>query len=207
MTEYQSLDDLKKHESEHKDWKQSFEARDSWLVIVAPHGRTIEPITELIAKETAADLYSWFIFEGLRKKIPERKWLHVPSEHFEDPDLKKLQAKASVTLSVHGAADREAHPARVTYVGGNNTILRDLIWSELEGSGFDVVLGTGNLAGLHKDNFVNRTPGHGVQLEISKSERVQLVDNPIRRARYIESLHAALETYQKTFFQNTPCTT
>lgn len=197
MTDYQSLDDLKQNESEHTDWRQSCQVRDSWLVVVAPHGKSIEPLTELIAKEVAGDAFSWFVFEGLRKKIEGRNWLHVPSERFRDPDLTKLQAKAAVTLSVHGAADRDTHPAKVTHVGGKNIELRDLVWSELEASGFEVVLGTGHLAGIHKDNFVNQTSAHGVQLEISKSERVELADNPTRRARYVTAIHSALATYRE----------
>ncbi len=197
MTDYDSMKELKENETEHVDWRQSHQDRDSWLLVVAPHGRTIEPLTELIAKEIADNQFSLFVFEGLRRKDPERKpkWLHVTSEHYEDDDLKRLQEKAKVTLAVHGAANKQEFPERVTHMGGNNDRLRDMIWNALDGNGFSVVLGTGHLAGTRDNNFVNRTPLKGVQLEISRSEREALADNPVRRSRYITAIREALLSY------------
>jgi phage replication-related protein YjqB (UPF0714/DUF867 family) len=201
MTEYASMKELKDNETEHVDWRQSHQERDSWLVVVAPHGRTIEPLTELIAREIASDQFSFFVFEGLRRKDPERKpkWLHVRSELYKDDDLDRLQKKSKVTLSVHGAANKEELPERVTHMGGLNEPLRDLIWNALDGSGFSVVLGTGHLAGRDPNNFVNRIT-KGVQLEVSRSERDALADNPVRRARYIAAIREALLAYQAQLY-------
>ena len=199
MTEYSSMDDLKKNELEHVDWRQSYQDRHSWLVVVAPHGRTIEPLTELIAKEIAADDFSLFLFEGLRRKDPNKKWLHVRSELYKDDDLKRLQDNAQVTLSVHGAANRQ-DGEKVTHIGGNNDQLRELVWNALDGNGFSVVLGEGHLAGKDLNNFVNRTKLKGVQLEVSRAEREALADCPARRTRYIGAIHEALRCYQVALF-------
>ncbi len=200
MTDYVNLKNLKDNEVPNRDWRQYAHDRDSWLVVVAPHGGTIEPFTELIAVEIAGNDFSLFVFEGLRRKLPERKWLHVRSEEYEDSELKQLQLKSRVTLSIHGAATKQDKekwpnlPEKVTHMGGNNEDLRDLIWNSLNKNGFEAVLGEHHLAGRHKDNFVNRHH-RGVQLEISRAERDALADNPVRRNRYINAIREALLSY------------
>jgi len=197
MTEYDSLDKLKENEVEDVDWRRFFQDRDSWLIVAAPHGRTIEPFTELIAKEIAGEHFSLFIFEGLRRKIPDRKWLHVRSERYNDPDLARMQKLAQVTLSIHGAENRENLPEKVTHMGGTNEELRDFVWSALDGAGFSIVLGTDHLAGRDPNNFVNRTKAGGVQLEISRAEREALADNSARRLRYVDAIREAFLVYQR----------
>ncbi|MDP3510190.1 MAG: poly-gamma-glutamate hydrolase family protein [Candidatus Melainabacteria bacterium] len=193
--DYSSLEELMRHEEQHRDWDFSFLEKDSWLLVVAPHAKTIEPFTEIIAKEIAGKDYSLFIFEGLRRKSETRKWLHISSDCFAHPDLERLQAQSTVTLSVHGAANNDNFLERVTHIGGQNDALRDLVWDGLNAHGFSVLRGIGTLAGMSDKNLVNRTKSHGVQLEVSRSEREYLGDNPVRRKRYVDAVRWAIHRY------------
>ncbi|MFN8660109.1 MAG: poly-gamma-glutamate hydrolase family protein [Candidatus Obscuribacterales bacterium] len=201
VRDYPSLDELMRHEQRHRDWDISFIERGTWLVVVAPHAKTIEPFTELIAKEVAGEDHSLFVFEGLRRKTETRSWLHVSSESFAHPDLERLQGSCKVTLSIHGAANNNDIPERVTHMGGKNHILRDSIWDSLNAHGFSVVLGSGRLAGLSDKNFVNRTEHQGVQLELSRGERESLADNPVRLQRYVDAVRWAVNRYDVSTYR------
>ncbi|MBX3150295.1 poly-gamma-glutamate hydrolase family protein [Candidatus Obscuribacterales bacterium] len=201
VRDYQSLDELMRHEERHRDWDLSFVERGTWLVVVAPHAKTIEPFTELIAAKVARDDYSLFVFEGLRRNTETKNWLHVSSESFVHPDLERLQANSGVTLSVHGAANNNDFPERVTHIGGKNDILRDLIWDSLSAHGFSVRLGSGRLAGMSDKNFVNKTANKGVQLEVSRGERESLADNPVRLHRYVDGVRWAINRYNLSLYR------
>jgi phage replication-related protein YjqB (UPF0714/DUF867 family) len=194
-TDYSSLDELMRNEIRHRDWDFSFVEKHTPILVVAPHGKTIEPFTELIAREIAGDDHSLFIFEGRRRRAENKKWLHVSSENFTHPDLERLQEQSRVTLSVHGAANKDNLPERVTQTGGKNDTLRELIGDSLAGHGFEVVLGSGGLAGMSDKNFVNRTEHYGVQLEISRGERESLGDNPVRLKRYVDAVRRVMARY------------
>jgi phage replication-related protein YjqB (UPF0714/DUF867 family) len=197
MTEYSSLDELKANEAENVDWRKSFQQRHSWLVVVAPHGNQIEPKTEIIAAEIAGQEHSLFVFEGLRGSEPNRKSLHVRSERYIDADLQHLQNGALVTISIHGAKNREEGPSELTHIGGRNAQLGKLIWKALEGADFEVVGGIGHLAGQDPNNFVNRTAAAGVQFEISRALRQRLADEPEQLAKYTAAIRSALTEYRR----------
>jgi phage replication-related protein YjqB (UPF0714/DUF867 family) len=199
MADYKSLSELKKSEQENVDWRQPKPLnRNSWLTVVAPHGGTIEPFTEEIARAIADTNYNLFVFEGLRRKESARPWLHVTSTTFDDKRLKQLQASSLITLSVHGATSpKPMLEEKITWLGGRNTRLRDRICNSLIRHGFAAKEGAGSSAGTAKSNFVNRTLHNGVQLEISRSEREALSDNPTRWARYIKAIREGLRDWKQ----------
>lgn len=192
MCDYNSLEELQTIELENKDWSKTICNRNSWLLIVAPHAGTIEPHTDVIAEQIAASEYSLFIFRGLRQRTDGRKWLHVTSSRFHDNDLKRLQAKASVSLAIHGASDSHNDILKITHLGGLNKDLRDSIAVELTSSGFKTIDGSGHLAGTSDLNLVNRTPLKGVQLEISRSQRCELSKDADKQLKYTAAIIRAI---------------
>jgi phage replication-related protein YjqB (UPF0714/DUF867 family) len=194
MIEYLSMEELKKNEHPSA-WRQTSCNRFSWLTVIAPHGGTIEPFTDRIAYDLAGTVHNVFVFEGLRRSIEGRPWLHVSSHRYYDHGLDSLLAGALTAISVHGAKDRNG---RETYIGGSNYRLRGFIGDALAAAGFSVVDTTEGhaLSGLLEDNMVNRPQDFGVQLEISFSEREALADNPTRLVRYVEAINVALRDYR-----------
>ena len=196
MADYDSMLMLQSNEKQGLDWDKKALDRESSVLIVAPHGGTIEPHTELIATTIAGKEFKLFTFVGLRRKTAAGKWLHVTSTNYEERDLSTLQRKAQIALSVHGAANRDAYDERVTLIGGGNKAVRDLVWARLEYYGFNVLQAPEGLDGSHKKNLVNRNGSKqdkpGVQLEISRGEREALADNPARLERYGKAVREVL---------------
>ncbi len=196
MVEYEDMKLLKQKETQGKDWDKYHTDRESAVLVVAPHGGTIEPHTDLIAKAIAKDDFSLFVFRGLRRNSSDRKWLHVTSGNYEEEDLTHLQKKVMVALSVHGAANKDGYKEKTTFMGGGDTLLRDLIWARLEAHGFDAFLAPAGLDGSYKGNFVNKSGPEqnipGVQLEISRGERDALADTPARLERYASAIREVL---------------
>lgn len=191
MGDYKDMKTLQKNETQGVDWDKKFLDKGSTVLVIAPHGGTIEPHTELIAKAIAGEEFNQFTFVGLRRKN-DRSWLHVTSSDYEEDDLTSLQKKSQIAISVHGAANREGYDDRVTFLGGGDKAVRDLIWARLDSYGFNAFEAPNGLDGSHKKNFVNRCGVKqdiaGVQLEISRSEREALADNPVRLQRYAKAI-------------------
>lgn len=201
--DYSTLAELKKSEKEFKDWSIIAANRNSRVLIIAPHGRTIEPHTDHIAASIADLNYNLFIFSGLRRKVCDKFWLHVSSsDHncYSDPQLRNLTELSYVAVSIHGCRDREATkidnepvPDKVTFISGGNAELMEDMWNSLESYGFRCFIAPKHLNASSDDNIVNRCKGKGVQLEISRSEREALADNPARLARYSYAIQSAIE--------------
>jgi phage replication-related protein YjqB (UPF0714/DUF867 family) len=186
---YLTLDELKRAEAPTA-WHEESINRNSWLLVVAPHGGTIEVHTERIARLIAGDKYSLFIFEG--RRAPGRE-LHVTSTNFRDAQLSALQSVSSVTLSIHGEKNTNL---QITYVGGLNKALAIEIKNALTSAGFQAETATGSLAALDTKNFVNLTTDKGVQLEISRGERNAMNEDQQRLGRFVEAVHTGLKRYK-----------
>ncbi|PUT40343.1 hypothetical protein DIZ81_06995 [Legionella taurinensis] len=188
---YTTLHALKQNE-QASAWREESISRNSWLLVAAPHGGTIEPFTQVIARQLAYPHYSLFLFEGLRR--PGRA-LHVTSTRFRAPELARLQQDARVTLAIHGMKGRLQ---RLTLTGGLNTLLQRHLCEALQSGGFATGLCGGSLSGMNPDNFINLTPEYGVQLEISRGERDALREDPQRFHHYLEQLRRGIANYQAT---------
>lgn len=184
---YRSLADLKTAEPASA-WSQTVSERNSWLLVVAPHGGTIEKYTERFARQVAGNEHSLFIFEGKRSRGRE---LRISSHLFRDPELSKLQKVSKVTLSIHGKADA----GMTVYLGGWNEVLREDIRDALERRKFQAQDGTGRIAGMDKNNFVNRTSDYGVQLELCRGLRERLVESPDMERDFVQAIREGLETF------------
>lgn len=186
-------------------WHQWHLDVDSWLTVVAPHGGNIEPHTTFIARRIAGAEFNLFSFEGL---IADEQdcyvRLHKKSTEYRDANLRKLQEKSLVTMSIHGKIGQNG--VDMTWVGGLNRRLREAVTQKLVDYGFAAIDAVAedvrNYKGVSTDNFVNMyTRGKGVQLEISRSLRDRLSQEPQLMDSYVEAVREAL-IINRTFLED-----
>ncbi|WP_323790210.1 poly-gamma-glutamate hydrolase family protein [Thalassovita sp.] len=89
------------HEAE-KDYQITVKDRGTPVVILAPHGGTIEPETAQIAQAVAADDLSFYLFEALRPGAHGD--FHITSHRFDEPNALALVARSVTSVAVHGFA-------------------------------------------------------------------------------------------------------
>lgn len=168
------------------------------VLIMAPHGGCIEPGTSEIARVLAGNNYSLYCFEGLNCKAENN--LHLTSTFFDEPVALKLTHKVDTIVAIHGYRSQK-HQVEV---GGLDTGLQQRLVSALTDAGFNAVVGSHGLAGVHPNNICNRgRTSMGVQLEISDALRktmfagftaigLQKVYQPFYD--FVAACHLALET-------------
>jgi len=194
---YGSLSALRQHEAEGIDYRIRMEDRSSRVVVIAPHGGFIEPATSQITLEIAAESFSFYCFEGLGADRSHHE-LHVTSEHFDEPMALNLLSKSTIVVAVHGRTDRD--DPDISWVGGLDTVLRDLIVQALRQDGFgaDARLKGEALAGTAASNICNRGRRNaGVQLEIPRYVRDALRSDVEKLTRYAGSVRQAIEQYDR----------
>ncbi|MFS0905815.1 poly-gamma-glutamate hydrolase family protein [Priestia aryabhattai] len=155
--------------TEGTDYKVTLTKKDKAIGITAYHGGGIEiGSTELMQyvyeKRTT---WSWYGFEGLLSA--DNSNLHITSTHFDEPRGMDFIGFVNRAVSFHGASGTDP----ITYIGGMDTVTREFIRARLESKGFVVEYASteSGIAGEQKDNFVNRPPKGGVQLEMSTQLR------------------------------------
>lgn len=189
---YDSFTTLAANEIEGVDYRIRVDERASPVAVVAPHGGLIERGTSEIAAAIAADRFSLYCFEGLRKVDGQR--LHITSTRFDEPQALALVTAAEVAIGVHGRKDRGDEAS--IWVGGLHEILRDAICEVLASAGFKAKpVGDGHrLAGRDPANICNRGRcGAGVQLELPRALRLALVHEASSRAAFATAVSNALE--------------
>jgi phage replication-related protein YjqB (UPF0714/DUF867 family) len=164
---YQRFKDLEEHEVEGQDYQITMNLRGGPILIMAPHGGRIEPMTAEIAEAISGATYSFYAFEGL--KTDGNGFLHIESHLFDEPRAMQAVEKAHIVVTVHGQID---HKEEFVMVGGLNDKLRKEIMQQLEASGFQTRLPTERLMGTDPQNICNRGKlKQGVQLEVSRKIR------------------------------------
>jgi phage replication-related protein YjqB (UPF0714/DUF867 family) len=160
---YASFAELASNESEGVDYRiRAIERRDSPVLVVAPHGGSIEVGTSEIATLIAGEEHSVFCFEGLKPRGHNRE-LHITSHCFDHPRCLALAARCDVAITVHGCMGE----AQI-FVGGLETELAALLAEHIAAAGFDVVTEGHRYPGRHPLNICNRgARGRGAQLEIT----------------------------------------
>jgi len=169
---YLTFADLGAAERHGIDYRIVCVARDNRVVIVAPHGGSIEPGTSELARAIAGQAWSLYCFEGLDPTRPHRD-LHITSPRFDEPQCRALVAAADVVVAVHGRSDR-GDQETVLLGGRDGQLIRD---SEkaLYDAGFVAQHVPGTLDGSSVDNICNRSKtGAGLQLELPRSLRDRL---------------------------------
>ena len=184
---YSSYKSLKSHKTINVDYKIVCRDTSSSKAVIAIHGGTIEPGTNKIASAVASrGGYDYYGFIGLKKGSS----LHITSTKFDEPKARKLVAKSTKTLSIHGCGGTKQ---AITYVGGLDTALGKKITASLRAAGFKVAPAPARLAGKARANICNSNKiKKGVQLELSKPMRTKLTNNPTLFKKYVAALSKAL---------------
>ncbi|URO01792.1 poly-gamma-glutamate hydrolase [Bacillus phage 268TH002] len=137
------------------------------VLILAPHGGSIEGGTSELARELSND-YSTYLFESL--KTPNGFDLHITSTHFDEPTALALVARHQRVISLHGYSDSAEH----IIVGGTDPIRGQALVDRLNAAGFSAELvGEGHrFAGASAANIANKcVTGESLQLELSTGLR------------------------------------
>ena len=185
---YRSFKDLEEHEVEGQDYQIRMNLREGSVLVMAPHGGKIEPMTAEIAEVIAGTTYSFYAFEGL--KTDGNGVLHIESYLFDEPRALEAVGKAEVVITVHGQID---HKEEFVMVGGLNDKLRREIAKQLETYGFQTRPSTEGLMGTDPQNICNRGKlNQGVQLEVSRKIRDLLRNDRDRLRVFSEAVRRAI---------------
>lgn len=188
MDRYSNYAELSAHEREGHDYRIVETARNSPVVVLAPHGGWIEPTTSQIAAAIAGDDYSLYRFEGLRAGRPHGD-LHITSEHFDEP--RALVANALLAVSIHGRANR-SDPDSI-WLGGLDDDLVGFTATELSTARFAFVAHTSDLAAKAPSNICNASrSGKGLQLELPRDLRDRLRDDVDQLRRLAFAIRSAI---------------
>jgi phage replication-related protein YjqB (UPF0714/DUF867 family) len=189
MASYTSFKELATHEVEGQDYRVRIKLRDLRVLIMAPHGGSIEPTTEIIAEAIAGKDYSLYSFEGLKG---DSRMLHIESHLFDEPRALKALEKAEVVVSVHGQIDQRDG---FVMIGGLNTQLGSEIGKKLEKAGYHIRPPKEGLMGTDPMNICNRGKSkQGVQLEVSRKVRDLLRNDQNRLRVFAEVVRRAIQT-------------
>jgi phage replication-related protein YjqB (UPF0714/DUF867 family) len=190
--QYDSFAALAAGETLNVHYRLGFADRRTPVVILAPHGGSIEPGSSEIALAIARADYSFYAFEGLRPDASHGD-LHIASSLFDEPQALKLVAAAETAIAIHGRRDRADR--RTVWMGGADIALRNAIAASLQASGFPAAVDGHPLPGRMPTNICNRGSRRaGVQLELPGTLRDGLVrDQPALR-RFADAVRAALAT-------------
>jgi len=133
-------------------------------VVIAPHGGTIEPRTNVIADSIAGNDFSFYFFKAL--KAGSR--LHIGSHLFDEPTCLKLVAEHQYVVSIHGWGEDGERAC----IGGRDKEVIEVMKTELISRGIEVEEAEGALRGMDAMNITNRgMTGRGVQFELTMALR------------------------------------
>ncbi|QXT39039.1 poly-gamma-glutamate hydrolase family protein [Gymnodinialimonas ceratoperidinii] len=170
------------------DYRIKAEDRGTPVVILAPHGGTIEPETAEIAEAIAGEDYSFYAFEALNPGAHGD--FHITSHRFDEPGALEIVGGAYTAVAIHGRKDDGTD---TVWLGGRATDLRDAIGTALQDAGFDAAPNE-TLPGIHETNICNRTrSGEGVQLELPMTLRRSLASDRAALERFCTAIRTAIE--------------
>jgi phage replication-related protein YjqB (UPF0714/DUF867 family) len=188
MASYLSFKELANRENEGQDYRIRIELRDPRILIMAPHGGKIEPMTAKIAEAIAGTDFSLYAFEGL--KSDGNGVLHIESHLFDEPRALQAVEKADIVVTIHGQIDQDDG---FVMVGGLDDSLRSEIIQELGVAGFQTRPPTEGLMGTDPQNICNRGKlNQGVQLEVSRKVRDLLRNDRDRLRVFAEAIRRAI---------------
>jgi phage replication-related protein YjqB (UPF0714/DUF867 family) len=175
LDKYTSFAALEAGEIAGQDYNTTVHERpQSGVLIIAPHGGSIENGSTEFADLIAGADYSLFAFNGLKPRGHNRE-LHITSHNFDHPGCVALAARHSVVLGVHGCKGESSQ----VYVGGLDDELATLLTTRLRVAGLPVAAPGHRYPGRNPLNICNRgSRGCGAQLEFTHDLR-----SPSARAR------------------------
>ncbi|WP_347490218.1 poly-gamma-glutamate hydrolase family protein [Desulfoscipio sp. XC116] len=194
-TGYRSFSELAAAE-DPSDYTIKADDIGSDTTILAIHGGGIERGTsELVGALNEYGKYNTYSFEGL--KAADNGSLFMKAINFDEPTAVSLVNRSDYTVSVIGAAGDD----EVTYIGGQNKLLAELIRLHLTAQGYNVKTLSipDRIAGVMDNNIVNKNQLFkdnyqlgGVQIAISKGLRDKLATDSGTLNNYSSSINQAL---------------
>lgn len=164
--------------------------------ILGIHGGGIEKGTsELVEALNGYGKYNTYSFEGL--KATDNGSLFIKAINFDEPTAVSLVNKSDYTVSVIGATGDD----EVTYIGGQNKMLAELMRLHLTAKGYNVQTLSipDRIAGDMNSNIVNKNKLFndsyqlgGVQIAISKGLRDKLATDSDTLNDYSGTINQAL---------------
>ncbi len=140
------------------------ERRRSPVLVVAPHGGSIEIGTSEMAALIAGDDHSLFTFNGRKQEWGPNRDLHITSHNFDHPSCIELAGKHPVVLAVHGCRGESSG----IYVGGLDDELTMFLTERLVAAGLPATSSGHKYPGRNPLNICNRgARGKGAQLEFT----------------------------------------
>lgn len=182
---YTSFAALEAEELAGRDYSTTVrERRQSGVLIVAPHGGSIEIGTTELADLIAADDYSLFTFNGLKVRGRNRE-LHITSHNFDHPECVALASLHPIVLAIHGCKGESSQ----IYVGGRDEELATLLTERLVAAGLPATATGHKYPGRNPLNICNRgARARGAQLEFT----LDLRDDPSSRANMARIVRGAM---------------
>jgi len=188
---YSTFKELAKSESEGKDYQVRIDLRDSPVLVMAPHGGKIEPMTAEIAEAIAGHDYSFYSFEGLKEN--GNNILHIESHFFDEPRGLQAVRRADIVITVHGQLNRKD---AFVMIGGLHNGLGSEIRRQLEAAGFQIRPVGKGLEGIDPMNICNRGRlKAGVQLEVSRKVRDLLRGDKSQLQAFSGAVRKAIQIY------------
>lgn len=134
---------------------------------LTPNAGGIECGTSEIAEEVAGDDFSFYAFEGLKRRGNGN--LHITSTRFDEPRALSIAAASDRVLAIHEEGSRKP----VVFLGGRDPAAQKRLRVSLQQRGFSVRSHPNpNLHGAATVNICNRCrTGAGVQIELSRGLR------------------------------------
>ena len=165
--EYNDFLSLSKKEKLDEDYQIRSSNRNSDFLIMAPHGGSIEGGTSEIALSIAGDDFSFYLFEGIKRR--NNKILHITSARFDEPQAIDMAKNCESILTIHGESSDE----KVVYIGGLNSKFKKKISDSLIEAEFTVGVNENPaLDGKSRSNICNYGRSRaGVQLELAHGLR------------------------------------
>ncbi len=152
--------------------------------VIAIHGGDIEKGTEEIANNIALKDFPIYV---------NRKGPHITSTKFRDKELEKIFDICEVIISIHG----EHELTSFTIIGGLEEGLINVIRVKLKKNKFNIKEPIRKLHGESNLNVCNLgVSKKGVQLELSKKLRDDLMSDSEKMYLYTRSIRDALFQYK-----------
>lgn len=171
----------------------------SEIVILAPHGGTIEYQTTELAEAIAGGKYSFYSFIGLvdRKRAKD---LHITSHRFFEVRMDDLLSRSRYALAIHGRKDTQTvdgvgqlDDKDTIYLGGLDTRFIELLDEELRGAGFSTRLSGHAFPARNPVNLCNRCQsGRGAQLELPLSLRHAFANSASMTSQFVVATQNAI---------------
>lgn len=188
---FANFEELRQVKAECRDYHIRLRLTHSLVLVMAPHGGKIERGTSELADLIAGDDFSFYSFEGIQCRNNYTD-LHITSTNFDEPKAVEAVSRGDIVLSIHGQRDETRS---FVIIGGLDLDLCARSRASLEEAGFPVEVEGPGLEARSERNICNRgRSGGGIQLEISRALRDELLDEEGFRHSFINAVRKVLQS-------------